>query len=79
VASPFDPGATTLDPSRLAAFTEFHRKVDELPDDVKAVFVQHYYLGLSQAEIAESTGETAKAVSRRWLDATGRLAKFLPT
>jgi RNA polymerase sigma factor (sigma-70 family) len=74
----FDAGATTFDPARLAAFTEFHNKVDDLPDDVKAVFVQHYYLGLTQAEIAEATGATPKAVSRLWQAAIGRLAKHLP-
>ena len=74
----FDPGMSTLDPAELAVWSELHRQVDGLPEDVKNVFVQHYYLGLTQAEIAAATGEAPKTVSRLWLKATSLLAKYLP-
>jgi RNA polymerase sigma factor (sigma-70 family) len=74
----FDPGMSTLDPAQLAVWSELHRQVDTLPEDVKNVFVQHYYLGLTQAEIAAATGEPPKTVSRLWLKATSLLAKYLP-
>lgn len=78
-APPYEPGTSTLGPERLAMWSELHRRVEELPEEVREVFVQHYYLGLSQAEISEGLGLHPKRVSRLWLDATGRLAPYLPT
>ena len=41
------------------------------------VFGLHYYLGLTQVEAAEIMGVPPKQVSRLWLQATRRLAKWL--
>jgi RNA polymerase sigma factor (sigma-70 family) len=74
-----DPSDTTDEPTRLAALTEFHRQVEKLPDDERAVFELHYYGEFSQAEIAQIRQTHAKQVSRLWLAATRRLAKWLDT
>jgi RNA polymerase sigma factor (sigma-70 family) len=74
----FDPGTSTLDPAKTEMWRELHARVHDLPADVRAVFELHFYLELSQAEIAEVLGKTPKQVSRLWLDAAGRLAAHLP-
>lgn len=71
------PGGRTLDPARLAEWTEFHRRAAELPDDERAVFEMHYYLGLPQAEVADALELHPKKVSRLWLSATDKLADCL--
>ncbi len=73
----FDHGDSTNEPGRLAILTELHEQVELLPDPEKMVFGLHYYLGLTQVEAAEITGLPPKQVSRLWLQATKRLAKWL--
>lgn len=73
----FDHGDSTNEPGRLAILSEFHEQVERLPDPEKMVFGLHYYLGLTQVEAAEITGLPPKQVSRLWLQATKRLAKWL--
>ncbi|MEO2087914.1 MAG: sigma-70 family RNA polymerase sigma factor [Gemmataceae bacterium] len=69
-----DVGGRTLDPARLAAWTEFHRRAAELPDDERAVFDLHYYLGLPQAEVAAALALHPRKVSRLWVTAADKLA-----
>jgi RNA polymerase sigma factor (sigma-70 family) len=64
---PLEPGADTLEPSRLAEWTEFHRLVGELPAHLREVFELHYYQGMTQAAIAGLLGLDAKTVSRMYL------------
>jgi RNA polymerase sigma factor (sigma-70 family) len=73
----FDRADTTHDPERLAALTELHDQIEKLPADQRTVFDLHYYGGFSQAEIAQMLELYPKQVSRLWLAATGRLAKWL--
>ncbi len=73
-----EPSESTYDPARLALWTEFHRRVEGLADDERAVFEMHYYLGLTQAEIARLRGLEPKKVSRLWIAATDKLAEGLP-
>jgi RNA polymerase sigma-70 factor (ECF subfamily) len=74
------PGLTRLaadvtgDPARLAAWAEFHRQVEALPDDEREVFDLLWYEGLTQAEAAELLGVTERTVQRRWQAA--RLALY---
>jgi RNA polymerase sigma factor (sigma-70 family) len=69
-----DPPDGTYDPARLAEWTEFHRQVDELPVDQRAVFELHHYLGLPQAEVARLLDLHPRKVSYLWIEATDRLA-----
>ncbi len=70
-------GTDTLEPSRLAEWTEFHRLVGELPDDVREVFQLHHYQGLTQAAIAAMLGLEPKAVSRMYQSALGTVSRRL--
>jgi RNA polymerase sigma factor (sigma-70 family) len=76
-SGPGGVGGRTLDPARLAEWTEFHRRVAALPDDERGVFEMHYYLGLPQSEVAAALGLHPKKVSRLWLAATDTLADTL--
>jgi RNA polymerase sigma factor (sigma-70 family) len=67
----------TLDPARLALWSEFHSRVASLPDDERQVFELHYYLELPQAEIARMLGLHPRKVSYLWVAATDRLADDL--
>jgi RNA polymerase sigma factor (sigma-70 family) len=67
------PGQTTYDPARLAQWTEFHERVATLPEDERAVFEMHYYLGLPQAQVAELLDLHPRKVSRLWIAATDKL------
>jgi RNA polymerase sigma factor (sigma-70 family) len=75
--SPFDPGDTTYEPSRLAFWTEFHREVESLPDEQRVVFDFHYFAEFPQADIARLLDLHPKQVSRLWIAATVRLAQRL--
>ena len=62
-------GTDTLDPSRLAEWTEFHRQVEALPPELKEVVDLVWYQGLEQQEAATLLGVSSKTVSRRWREA----------
>ena len=51
----------------------FHRRVDSLPADQKAVFEMHHYLGLPQAEVARLLNLHPRKVSYLWIEATEQL------
>jgi RNA polymerase sigma factor (sigma-70 family) len=70
-------GSQTLDPARLALWSEFHARVADLPEDERRVFELHYYLELSQAEIARMLELHPRKVSYLWVAATERLADDL--
>jgi RNA polymerase sigma-70 factor (ECF subfamily) len=74
---PGEPAETTFDPSRLAAWTEFHRRIEELPEDDRMVFDLLWYQGLSQPEAAQVLGVAERTVNRRWLAARLKLGEAL--
>src|SRR5262249_6755003 len=61
-------------PSRLAAWGEFHEQIAALPEEERETFDLLYYQGLTQAEAAELLGVTERTVKRRWQAA--RLALY---
>lgn len=73
-----DPGAG---PHELAEAAETRRRVwramEELPPAQRAAVVQRYYLGMSEAEMAESAGSPRGTIKKRLHSARGRLAKLL--
>lgn len=73
-----EPRAEEVSPTQLAIWAEFHEQVGELPEDLRNVFEMHYYLGMTQQQIATLLQEHPKSISRRWLEATQRLADNLP-
>jgi RNA polymerase sigma-70 factor (ECF subfamily) len=68
----------TLDPARLAVWTEFHEGVDRLPSDERAVIHLCWYLGLTQREAAALLGIHEREVSRRWIRAIRKLPALAP-
>lgn len=72
------PGSQEGDPVPLALMTEFHHAVKALPEDQREVFEMHYYLDLTQAEVARVLELHPKQVSRLWIAALEAVARFLP-
>jgi RNA polymerase sigma-70 factor (ECF subfamily) len=72
-----DDSDHTLDPERLAVWTDFHRQVEQLPEDEREVFDLLWYQELSQAEAAELLGVDVRTVKRRWQAARLRLHQAL--
>jgi RNA polymerase sigma factor (sigma-70 family) len=73
-----EPSDRSLDPARLALWTELHGMVTRLPEPERIVFEMHYYVGLSQAEIARVLGLHPRKVSYLWVAATEKLAGGVP-
>jgi RNA polymerase sigma factor (sigma-70 family) len=67
----------TLEPSRLATWTEFHQRVDTLPEDEREVFDLLWYQGLTQPEAAALLTISEATLRRRWLAARRRLHQAL--
>jgi len=67
----------SLDPARLALWTDFHTRVAALPDPERTVFELHYYLELPQAEIAQLLNLHPRKVSYLWIAGTDKLAGVL--
>jgi RNA polymerase sigma factor (sigma-70 family) len=68
---------TTYEPGRLAAWSEFHQRVDTLPDEERSVFDLLWYQGLTQAEAAQLLQVSEPTVKRRWLAARTRLGEYM--
>lgn len=56
-------------PDRLAAWTEFHDTIANLPYEEREVFHLLWYQGLSQAEAAALIGVSERVVKYRWRSA----------
>jgi RNA polymerase sigma-70 factor (ECF subfamily) len=50
-------------------WSEFHRHVQELPDDLQTVMDLVWYEGLSHAEAAEILQISERTIQRRWRQA----------
>jgi RNA polymerase sigma factor (sigma-70 family) len=74
---PAEPSDQTYDPARLALWTELHRQVAALPEQERAVFEMHFYLGLPQAEVARVLDLHPRKVSYLWVAATDQLTRDL--
>jgi RNA polymerase sigma-70 factor (ECF subfamily) len=72
-----DPADLTTEPSRLALWTEFHRHVDQLPEEEREVFDLLWYQGLTQIEAAQVLGVSDRTVKSRWRAARLRLHEAL--
>ncbi len=72
-----EPVQVTHDPRKLAMWTDFHRQVEQLTGDERAIFEMHYYLDLPQVEIAKILNFHPRKVSYLWVAATEKLADVL--
>lgn len=62
----YEAGDSTLEPSRVAMWAEFHRQVEALPDEDAETFDLVWYQGLSQSEAATLLGVSERTFRRRW-------------
>jgi RNA polymerase sigma factor (sigma-70 family) len=69
----YERGDVSGEPSRLAAWTEFHEKAEQLPEEEREVFDLVWYQGLSYPEAAAVLNVSAKTVMRRYQAARLRL------
>jgi RNA polymerase sigma factor (sigma-70 family) len=68
---------TSSEPTTLAEWTEFHEKVQLLPQTEREVFDLLWYEGLPQAEAAQVLGVTERTVKNRWRSAKLELQRLL--
>jgi RNA polymerase sigma-70 factor (ECF subfamily) len=67
----------SLEPSELAAWTDFHRQVEALAEQEREVFDLIWYQGLTFTDAATVLGVSARTVMRRWQAANLRLHQSL--
>lgn len=68
---------TTMDPNKLAQWSEFHRHADELPAEEKEVFNLIWYHDVPQDEAAKLLNISKRTLERRWQSARLMLHKSL--
>lgn len=76
VAAP-DPGDSTHDPTRLAAWGDFHQLVEQMPEKLREVVDLLFYQELTQQEAADVLSVDSSTVKRRWREARLQLADAL--
>lgn len=78
--NPFNPPnpGDSLDPAQLAMWTEFHRRVDDLPTPLREVFVEKFYLGLRSAEVGRSLAVSERSVRRYYQEAWEKILDAIP-
>jgi RNA polymerase sigma-70 factor (ECF subfamily) len=69
--------ASTMDPRRLAAWSDFHEQAGSLPDEEREVFDLLWYQGLTQAEAAAVLKISERSLQRRWHQARVKLYRAL--
>jgi RNA polymerase sigma factor (sigma-70 family) len=72
-----EPVDLSQEPSRVAAWSEFHQQIEKLPESEREVFDLLWYQGLSQAEAAELLQVSERTIKRRWLSARLALSEAL--
>ena len=65
----YEKAQDTAGPATLLLWTEFHRHVEQLPDEEREVFDLIFYQELSQAEAAELLDVSVRTIKRRWRSA----------
>jgi RNA polymerase sigma factor (sigma-70 family) len=76
-STPAPTAGSSNAPDALAAWGEFHDRVEKLPEEQRAVFDLLWYQELSQEEAAEVLGVSVPTVKRRWRDAKVELIDVL--
>jgi RNA polymerase sigma-70 factor (ECF subfamily) len=64
--APHDWPDPATEPGSLSEWCDFHRTIDELPDEQREVVGLLFYQGLTQAEAALVLDVTVRTVQRRW-------------
>ena len=71
------PATASLDPAKVALWTEFHETVDRLPEPEREVFERLYYEGMKQEEAAAELGVSVATIKLRWARAKKALYEQL--
>jgi RNA polymerase sigma factor (sigma-70 family) len=61
--------ASAQEPEDLTMWSEFHERVEQLPDQLRETFNLLYYDGLTQEESAKVLGVSVSTIKRRWQEA----------
>lgn len=69
VPAAYEGAEVTHDPSRIAEWHDFHRRVAELPEEDREVFELLWYHELPQDQVAEMLDVNVRTVRRRWRSA----------
>jgi RNA polymerase sigma factor (sigma-70 family) len=77
VEAPQNPSGVPDEVDWMAAWSEFHRNVGELPEAQRQLFDLLWYQDLSVREVASMLGVDKRTISRRWLAARERLCRKL--
>lgn len=64
---------SSAEPSSLAEWTDFHRRIEHLPPEEREVVELRWYQGLTPGEVAEVLDVDERTVRRRWLAAKTKL------
>lgn len=72
-----DAGQSTYDPGRLAEWSEFHARVENLPDSDRTLVDLLWYQGLPQEDVAGLLGVDVRTVQRRWVKTRLQLHSLL--
>lgn len=64
-----DKPAADKEPASIGEWTDFHERVEQLPDDEREVFSLLWYEGLTQDEAAAILEVTVRTIKRRWQNA----------
>jgi len=73
----YETSDSSNDPDRLALWTEFHERVENLPERLRAVFHLVWYHDVPQAEAAALLGVSVSTVKRDLAEAKLRLMDLL--
>ena len=76
--APAGPSDSSSEPSKLAVWSEFHGRVEALPEAEQEVVDLLWYQGLPQAEAAALLHVDVRTLKRRWQAARLKLAEVLP-
>jgi RNA polymerase sigma-70 factor (ECF subfamily) len=77
LGAPAPTAGSSNAPDALAAWGEFHERVEQLPEEQRAVFDLLWYQDLSQEEAAHELKVSVPTVKRRWRDAKLELIDVL--
>jgi RNA polymerase sigma-70 factor (ECF subfamily) len=72
-----DQGDASHEPGQLALWTDFHRQVEQLPEEEREVFDLVWYQGLKHIEAATVLNVSARTITRRWQAACLKLHQAL--
>jgi RNA polymerase sigma factor (sigma-70 family) len=72
-----EPPDSSLNPSNLAMWSEFHEQISCLPEEEREIFDLLWYQGLTHAQAAKLLQLSTKTIQRRWQAACLRLHEAL--